>query len=146
MENLCRSKALSFLVLVCHSWQVPAASPAPSFCSMGSFHVQFWCRTVSSTQRPATFPNTPSESFLVDWPRQPGGQIWWVCRANFPLHLLSTTVASLPSWESWLCPLTKIWISTLGWPLPDCSITTLRVVAFPYVCCSILFSVLFVFH
>ena len=63
METLCRSKGLSFLVLVCHSWPVPAASPAPSFCSMGSFHVQFWCRTVSSTQRPAAFPSTPIRKF-----------------------------------------------------------------------------------
>lgn len=141
MENLCRSKGLSFLGLVCHSWQVPAASPAPSFCSMGSFHVQSWCRTVSSTQQPAAFPTLPSDSFIVDWARQPGGWIWWVCRANFLLHLLSTTVTSLPSWESWLYPLNKIWISALGWPLPDCSIPT----ATYKVCCFILFSVLLVF-
>lgn len=30
---------------------------------MGSFHVQFWCRTVSSTQRPAAFPSTPIRKF-----------------------------------------------------------------------------------
>lgn len=96
-----------------------------------------------SGQQP--FPALPSESFIVGWARQPRGRIWWVCRANFLLHLLSTTVTSLPSWEPWLYPLNKIWISAPGWPLPDCSIPTLREVAVPYVCCFILFSGLFVF-